>query len=50
LSRLCAENELVRIRLSRQMPPIGEGRFDCEQAGQNFSGRLDVAARRHDRR
>lgn len=44
LARLCAENELVRIRLSRQMPPIGEGRFDCEQAGQNFSGRLDVAA------
>lgn len=44
LAQLCAENELVRIRLSRQMPPIGDASFVCEQAGRSFTGRLSVAA------
>jgi len=44
LAQLCAENELVRVRLSRQMPPLGEASFGCEQAGRSFEGRLTVAA------
>ena len=42
LAQLCAENELVRIRLSRQMPAMGESVFQCEQAGRSFTGRLMV--------
>lgn len=44
LAQLCAENELVRVRLSRQMPPIGEAGFACEQADRSFAGRLLVSA------
>ena len=43
LARICAENELVRIRLARQSPPMGESTFDCAQAERVFSGRLRVA-------
>jgi general secretion pathway protein I len=39
LAHVCAENELVRIRLARQMPDNGESRVGCEQAGR----RLDVS-------
>jgi general secretion pathway protein I len=34
LAQLCAENELVRVRLSRQMPLVGDTPSDCRQAGQ----------------
>lgn len=34
LAQLCAENELVRQRLSRQLPGVGERQSPCEQAGQ----------------
>ena len=34
LGQLCAENELVRMRLSQQMPPVGDTSGSCEQAGQ----------------
>lgn len=44
LAQLCAENELARVRLSRQMPAIGDASFACEQAGRSFTGRLSVAA------
>ena len=43
LARICAENELVRIRLTRQMPPMGESAFGCEQAERSFGGLLRVA-------
>ena len=43
LAQICAENELVRLRLIRQLPPIGEASFPCEQAGRVFSGSLSVA-------
>jgi general secretion pathway protein I len=43
LAHLCAENELTRIRLARQMPPVGESQQDCEQAGQLFQVRIKVA-------
>lgn len=37
LAQLCAENELVRLRLSRQMPAVGDSSMACEQAGNRFS-------------
>jgi general secretion pathway protein I len=43
LAHLCAENELTRLRLSRQMPPVGESDEPCEQAGQLFNVRLRVS-------
>ena len=44
LAQLCAENELVRLRLGRQLPAIGQGDFDCEQGGQTLRGSLVVSA------
>jgi general secretion pathway protein I len=43
LAHLCAENELARMRLARQMPPVGDSQQDCEQAGQTFQVRVSVA-------
>ena len=43
LAQVCAENELVRLRLVRQLPSIGEASFPCEQAGRVFAGSLSVA-------
>ena len=43
LAQVCAENELVRLRLVRQLPAIGEASFPCEQAGRVFTGSLSVA-------
>lgn len=42
LAQVCAENEMVRLRLSRQMPPVGNATFACEQAGRSFTGNLSV--------
>ena len=36
LARLCAENELVRVRLSRQMPDVGEALSTCQQGPESF--------------
>ena len=43
LAHLCAENELAKVRLSRQMPSVGETELACEQAGQAFQVRVTVA-------
>ena len=43
LAHICAENELVKVRLSRQMPGIGESSVNCEQAGQVFAVVIAVA-------
>ncbi|MFE8643515.1 type II secretion system minor pseudopilin GspI [Sphingomonas sp. NCPPB 2930] len=37
LAQLCAENELVRVRLSRQMPGIGDSTVPCAQGGRAFA-------------
>ena len=37
LAHLCAENELVKARLSRQMPSVGDGTQLCEQAERQFT-------------
>lgn len=41
-AQLCAENELIKLRLSRQLPDVGERSFSCEQAGVTLFGRLVV--------
>lgn len=43
LANLCAENELARIKLSRQLPSVGETDQACQQAGQAFVVRLRVS-------
>ena len=42
LAHICAENELVKVRLSRQMPGVGENSVPCEQAGRIFSVTVGV--------
>ena len=42
LAHICAENELVKVRLSRQMPGVGESSEPCEQAGRSFSVTVGV--------
>src|SRR5690349_6647798 len=43
LAHMCAENELVRMKLARQLPSVGDSEQACEQAGQAFLVRLKVA-------
>jgi general secretion pathway protein I len=42
LAHICAENELVKVRLARQMPGVGETSATCEQAGRSFDVRMSV--------
>ncbi|WP_326534956.1 type II secretion system minor pseudopilin GspI [Pseudorhodoferax sp.] len=42
LAQMCAENELARLRLSRQLPGVGDTDQPCEQAGRVFNVRLGV--------
>ena len=42
LAQLCAENELVKVRLLRQMPGVGDTRVPCEQAGRQLTVALTV--------
>ena len=44
LAQICAENELIKTRLARQMPGVGDTSVVCEQAGQVFSVALAVRA------
>ncbi|WP_367066149.1 type II secretion system minor pseudopilin GspI [Oryzisolibacter sp. LB2S] len=43
LAHLCAENELVKVRLARQMPAIGDARQPCEQAGRGYEVAVTVS-------
>lgn len=43
LAHICAENELGRLRLARQLPPVGDSDQTCEQAGLAFRVHLTVA-------
>ncbi|MBC7602924.1 MAG: type II secretion system minor pseudopilin GspI [Ramlibacter sp.] len=43
LAHLCAENELVKVRLAKQMPDIGESKVDCNQAGYTLPVTLSVS-------
>lgn len=42
LAHLCAENELIKVRLSRQMPGVGDSTAACEQAGRSLQVTLSV--------
>lgn len=42
LAQVCAENELVKIRLARQMPSVGDSTVACDQAGRALSVLLVV--------
>lgn len=42
LAQLCAENELVKIRLSRQLPSVGDSTAACEQAGRSLQVLVSV--------
>lgn len=43
LAHLCAENELSRVRLSSQMPSIGDTLVACEQAGRRYDVAVTVS-------
>ncbi|MBK7050117.1 MAG: type II secretion system minor pseudopilin GspI [Rhodoferax sp.] len=42
LGQMCAENELINMRLSRQMPGVGDTTVNCEQAGRTLTVALAV--------
>ena len=42
LGQICAENELVRLRLLRQLPPTGSTSAECLQAGQALQLNVEV--------
>ena len=42
LAQLCAENELIKARLSRQMPGVGDNTTACDQAGRTLQVTLSV--------
>jgi general secretion pathway protein I len=42
LAHICAENELVKARLSRQMPDIGDSTVDCQQGERRFGVAVSV--------
>lgn len=42
LAQLCAENALAQVRLSRQLPDVGDSSRSCEQAGRTLDLRLLV--------
>jgi general secretion pathway protein I len=42
LAQLCAENELVKVRLAPQMPPVGDAGLTCLQANTVFNVTLST--------
>ena len=42
LAHLCAENELIKVRLLQQLPGIGDNTALCEQAGRGLQVTLSV--------
>lgn len=44
LGQICADNELIRLRLLRQLPNTGTSQSDCLQAGQSLQVTLVVQA------
>ena len=44
LGQVCVENQLIKVRLSKAMPDVGDSTFSCEQAGKTMSGKMVVSA------
>lgn len=42
LAQICAQNEFVRLRLSSQMPAVGDSSIACNQAGRVLQVRLSI--------
>ena len=42
LGQVCADNELIRLRLLRQLPDLGEQQAPCTQAGHALRVQLSV--------
>ena len=42
LGQLCAENQLIAMRLSTQYPAVGESSMPCRQAGRELQVRVSV--------
>lgn len=42
LAQICAENELIKLRLSRQMPGVGDASSECEQASEHMQVQTSV--------
>jgi general secretion pathway protein I len=42
LAHVCAENELVKVRLSSQMPAIGDSTLTCDQGNRSFGVTVSV--------
>lgn len=42
LGQICAENELIALRLSRQLPDTGNQSVECLQAGQALQVEVSV--------
>ena len=42
LAQICAENEFTKLRLSRQMPPVGVSTVACPQANLDLRVNLNV--------
>jgi general secretion pathway protein I len=42
LGQVCADNELIRLRLLRQLPELGEQQAPCTQAGRELRVQLSV--------
>ena len=42
LGQICADNELIRLRLQRQLPGTGTSQVPCVQAGQTLQVELSV--------
>lgn len=44
LAQICAENQLINVRLTGQMPGLGESSFACAQGDRELGGTLAVFA------
>lgn len=42
LAQICAENQMIKVRLEKQMPNIGESDFACAQGQIEFSGKVNI--------
>jgi len=42
LAHICAENELIKVRLLQQLPGVGDNITLCEQAGRGLQVKLSV--------
>jgi general secretion pathway protein I len=42
LAQICAENELIKLRLARQLPGVGDSSSDCDQAGEQLQVQTSV--------